>query len=119
MSVGADGPGRPELPREWERLERVAETAAAEVVFWRRRTSEAEEEVGRLRRRGVARAVSRAPWERGKLRAQPAPAGTTATCRPPHGAPPIPRSPVWDGHRRGEQGALGGPRTGEVIQAAA
>ena len=50
MSVGADGPGRPELPREWERLERVAETAAAEVVFWRRRTSEAEEEVGRLRR---------------------------------------------------------------------
>ena len=50
MSVGADGPGRPERPREWERLERVAETAAAEVVFWRRRTSEAEEEVGRLRR---------------------------------------------------------------------
>jgi len=50
MSVGADGAGRPELPREWERLERVAETAAAEVVFWRRRTVEAEDEVGRLRR---------------------------------------------------------------------
>jgi predicted RNase H-like nuclease (RuvC/YqgF family) len=50
MSVGADGVGRAELPREWERLERVAEAAAAEVVFWRRRTAEAEEEVGRLRR---------------------------------------------------------------------
>lgn len=50
MSVAANGSGRPELPREWERLERVAEAAAAEVVFWRRRTVEAEEEVGRLRR---------------------------------------------------------------------
>jgi predicted RNase H-like nuclease (RuvC/YqgF family) len=50
MSVGAEGPSRAELPREWERLERVAEAAAAEVVFWRRRTAEAEEEVGRLRR---------------------------------------------------------------------
>lgn len=50
MSVAAEGAGRPELPREWSRLERVAETAAAEVVFWRRRTLEAEEELGRLRR---------------------------------------------------------------------
>lgn len=50
MSAVADGPGRAELPREWERLERVAEAAASEVVFWRRRTAEAEEEVARLRR---------------------------------------------------------------------
>lgn len=50
MSAGADGAGRVELPAEWKRLERVAETAAAEVTFWRRRTAEAEEEMGRLRR---------------------------------------------------------------------
>ena len=49
MSVAAEGAGRAELPREWERLERVADAAAAEVVFWRRRTLEAEEEVARLR----------------------------------------------------------------------
>jgi predicted RNase H-like nuclease (RuvC/YqgF family) len=50
MSVVADGVGRAELPPEWGRLERVAEAAASEVVFWRRRTAEAEEEVSRLRR---------------------------------------------------------------------
>lgn len=50
MSVAADGAGRAELPPEWERLERVAEAAAAEVLFWRRRTAEAEHEVARLRR---------------------------------------------------------------------
>lgn len=50
MSAGADGGTRVELPAEWQRLERVAETAAAEVAFWRRRTAEAEEEMGRLRR---------------------------------------------------------------------
>lgn len=50
MSVGADGAGRAELPPEWERLERVAEAAAAEVVFWRRRTAEAEDEISHLRR---------------------------------------------------------------------
>ena len=50
MSGAADGGGRAELPREWERLERVAEAAAGEVVFWRRRTTEAEEEIARLRR---------------------------------------------------------------------
>ena len=50
MSADADPGRRADLPREWERLERVAEAAAAEVVFWRRRTSEAEEEVSRLRR---------------------------------------------------------------------
>lgn len=50
MSGGVDGASRADLPPEWERLERVAEAAAAEVVFWRRRTAEAEEEVGRLRR---------------------------------------------------------------------
>jgi hypothetical protein len=49
MSAAVEGAGRPELPREWERLERVAEAAASEVVFWRRRTAEAEEEVTRLR----------------------------------------------------------------------
>lgn len=50
MSIGADVPQRVTLPRGWERLEQVAEAAASEVVFWRRRTAEAEEEIGRLRR---------------------------------------------------------------------
>jgi predicted RNase H-like nuclease (RuvC/YqgF family) len=59
MSVAAEGASRAELPREWERLERVAEAAAAEVVFWRRRTAEAEEEVSRLRRTLEELAASR------------------------------------------------------------
>jgi hypothetical protein len=59
MSAAADGAGRPELPREWERLERVAEAAASEVVFWRRRTVEAEEEVARLRQALEELALSR------------------------------------------------------------
>ena len=59
MSVAADGVGRAELAGEWERLERVAEAAASELVFWRRRTAEAEEEVNRLRRALEELAVSR------------------------------------------------------------
>lgn len=59
MSAGADGSARPDLPPEWERLERVAEAAAAEVLFWRRRTAEAEDEVGRLRRTLEDLAVAR------------------------------------------------------------
>lgn len=59
MSVAAEGVGRAELPPEWERLERVAERAASEVVFWRRRTAEAEEEVARLRRTLEELAASR------------------------------------------------------------
>ena len=50
MSFGADGPARVELPRHWERLERLAEEAAVVVGFWRRRAVEAEEEIARLRR---------------------------------------------------------------------
>lgn len=49
MSFGADRPAPPELPRQWERLERLAEEAAAVVGFWRRRALEAEEEIVRLR----------------------------------------------------------------------
>lgn len=49
MSGAAEGPDRPPLPGGWERLERIAEAAAGEVVFWRRRTAEAEDEVARLR----------------------------------------------------------------------
>lgn len=50
MSVDADATARAELPPEWARLERIAEAAAAEVVFWRRRAAEAEDEIARLRR---------------------------------------------------------------------
>lgn len=50
MSFGDSRPGRPELPRQWERLERLAEEAAVVVGFWRRRALEAEEEITRLRR---------------------------------------------------------------------
>lgn len=49
MSVSAEPAGRPELPRQWDRLERLAEEAAVTVAVWRRRAAEAEEEIGRLR----------------------------------------------------------------------
>lgn len=50
MSIAADRTARAELPRQWERLERLAEEAAVAVTYWRRRSHEAEEEVVRLRR---------------------------------------------------------------------
>ena len=50
MSFGDNRPTRPELPKQWERLERLAEEAAVVVGFWRRRALEAEEEITRLRR---------------------------------------------------------------------
>jgi chromosome segregation ATPase len=50
MSVSAEPTGRPELPRQWDRLERLAEEAAVAMGVWRRRATEAEEEIGRLRR---------------------------------------------------------------------
>ena len=49
MSFVGERPPRTELPRQWERLERLAEEAAVVVGFWRRRAMEAEEEVTRLR----------------------------------------------------------------------
>lgn len=49
MSAGAERNGKGTLPPEWDRLEHAAEALAAEVVFWRRRTEEAEREVARLR----------------------------------------------------------------------
>lgn len=49
MSFAAERAGGPELPRQWERLERVAEEVAVTVGTWRRRALEAEEEVTRLR----------------------------------------------------------------------
>ena len=50
MSIAADGPGRPELPLPWERLERAAEDAVGALATWKRRAVEAEEELVRLRR---------------------------------------------------------------------
>lgn len=49
MSFVGERPSRGELPRQWERLERLAEEAAVVVGYWRRRATEAEEEVARLR----------------------------------------------------------------------
>lgn len=50
MSFAGDRSSRTELPRQWERLERVVEDGAVTVGFWRRRALEAEGEVVRLRR---------------------------------------------------------------------
>jgi predicted RNase H-like nuclease (RuvC/YqgF family) len=50
MSTGADPGRRPDLPRQWERLERAVEDAAGAVEYWRRRAVETDEEVTRLRR---------------------------------------------------------------------
>lgn len=49
MSIGGSRAGRPELPHQWGRLERLVEETAVVVGFWRRRALEAEEEVARLR----------------------------------------------------------------------
>ena len=49
MSIAAERVGRPDLPREWERLERRAEQVAGVVAYWKRRALEAEGEVARLR----------------------------------------------------------------------
>jgi hypothetical protein len=49
MSFVGDRPGPGELPRQWERLERLAEEAVVVVGYWRRRATEAEREVARLR----------------------------------------------------------------------
>ena len=50
MSFAGERASRTELPRQWDRLERLAEEAAVVVGFWRRRAQEAEDEVLRLRR---------------------------------------------------------------------
>jgi hypothetical protein len=50
MSFAGERAPRPELPRQWERLERGVEESAVVTAFWRRRALEAEEEVVRLRR---------------------------------------------------------------------
>lgn len=49
MSFGAERRPKVELPKQWERLERLAEEAAVVVGFWRRRALEAEGEIARLR----------------------------------------------------------------------
>jgi predicted RNase H-like nuclease (RuvC/YqgF family) len=50
MSAVADPGRRPDLPRQWERLERAVEEAASAVSYWKRRATETDEEVARLRR---------------------------------------------------------------------
>jgi predicted nucleic acid-binding Zn-ribbon protein len=50
MSFVGERAPRAELPRQWDRLERLVEEAAVVVGYWRRRAGEAEEEVVRLRR---------------------------------------------------------------------
>jgi predicted nucleic acid-binding Zn-ribbon protein len=50
MSFVGDRGVRAELPKQWDRLERLVEEAAVVVGYWRRRATEAEEEIVRLRR---------------------------------------------------------------------
>lgn len=50
MSAAADASREPELPPEWERVERVAREVGAALTGWRSRALEAEAEVARLRR---------------------------------------------------------------------
>jgi hypothetical protein len=50
MSFVGDRAPRPELPRQWERLEQLVEDSAVVTAVWRRRALEAEDEVVRLRR---------------------------------------------------------------------
>jgi predicted RNase H-like nuclease (RuvC/YqgF family) len=50
VSVSADRARRPELPSQWERLERAVEDAALASTVWKRRALEAEAEVLHLRR---------------------------------------------------------------------
>ena len=49
MSFAGERVARTELPRQWERLERLVEETAEGVAYWRRRAVEAEDEVTRLR----------------------------------------------------------------------
>ena len=49
MSFAGERVGRTELPRQWERLERLVEEAGEGIRYWRRRAVEAEDEVARLR----------------------------------------------------------------------
>ena len=49
MSVAGERVGRFELPRQWERLERLVDQAAEGLGYWRRRAEAAEDEVARLR----------------------------------------------------------------------
>lgn len=50
MSIAGERARRPELPGQWERLERAVEDAAVAVASWRRRALDAEGEILRLRR---------------------------------------------------------------------
>ena len=49
MSFAGERVARTELPRQWERLERLVDEAAEGIGYWRRRAVEAEDEVARLR----------------------------------------------------------------------
>ena len=49
MSFAAERGTRTELPRQWERLERLVDDAAVGIGYWRRRALEAEDEIARLR----------------------------------------------------------------------
>ncbi|MBW3629118.1 MAG: hypothetical protein KY464_07450 [Gemmatimonadetes bacterium] len=48
MSLAGERVGR-ELPRQWDRLERLVSETAEGIGYWRRRALEAEDEVARLR----------------------------------------------------------------------
>jgi hypothetical protein len=50
VSFAGERAPRTELPRQWERLERLVEEAAVGLGYWRRRALESEDEVARLRR---------------------------------------------------------------------
>ena len=69
MSFAGERVGRTELPRQWERLERLVDDAAVGIGYWRRRALEAEDEIARLRD-ALEEVASAAAPESGDLKAE-------------------------------------------------
>jgi hypothetical protein len=69
MSFAGERVPRTELPRQWERLERLVEESAEGIRYWRRRALEAEDEVVRLREALEEVASAAEPME-GDLKAE-------------------------------------------------
>ena len=69
MSFAGERVARTELPRQWERLERLVDDAAVGIGYWRRRAMEAEDEIGRLRD-ALEEVASAAEPEAGDLKAE-------------------------------------------------
>jgi hypothetical protein len=69
MSFAGERVTRTELPRQWERLERLVDDAAVGIGYWRRRALEAEDEIARLRD-ALEEVASAAQPEPGDLKAE-------------------------------------------------